>query len=138
MNIVDSYIAYGEQKLGTRFPEAAVLPAQIDNMDPVFEAPMTHEQRLFLIQTGIEMGKSVLRNVVHPVLTTKVALGKIAGSQTPELNAIGLELERQNIGWWEHEQVAHEQLAEARRTWRSDLIHMNGLRQALQQRRQTR
>ncbi len=129
MNIIDSYINYGERKLGQSFPDAASLPPQIDNMDPVVEPLLSREQSAFLARTALAMGKNAVANVMHPVNTVRSALEAAAGSEYPTRDRVKAlvagDCDTQNeidneVGW-------------RRRKWWKDLKHKNGLTQALQQ-----
>jgi hypothetical protein len=85
MKILDTYINYGERKLGESFPDAASLPPQIDNMDPVVEPLLSREQSAFLVRTALEMGKSAVANVMHPVKTVRSAFEAAAGRPYPDM-----------------------------------------------------
>ena len=68
----------------------------------------------------------------------RTAVEQVAGSPIPSFDETARDLQLQQVGYWDIEQATHNEFAERRRAWRSDLIHLRGLTQALQQRRQTR
>ncbi len=65
----------------------------------------------------------------------RTVIEQVAGSPIPNFDETARDLQMQQVGYWDIERATHNELAERRRAWRSDLIHLRGLRQALQQRR---
>ncbi len=78
-------------------------------------------------QTRISMRVAFALDVVR-LRGARSLLEKVAGAPIPDFDRIALDLERQNVGTWEHQQLACNEYDSARRGWVRSLLHADGRR----------